>query len=45
MEALTGVSAGLLCVFDMVKSYEKDEQGQYQKARLEQIHVVSKIKQ
>lgn len=45
MEALTGVSAGLLCVFDMVKSFEKDEQGQYQTAQLEQIHVVSKIKQ
>jgi len=45
MEALTGVSAGLLCAFDMVKSHEKDEQGQYQTAQLEHIHVVSKIKQ
>ena len=29
MEALTGVSAGLLCAFDMVKSIEKDNDGQY----------------
>ena len=29
MEALTGVSAGLLCALDMVKSIEKDENGQY----------------
>ena len=33
MEALTGVAAGLLCAFDMVKSLEKDEEGQYPVAR------------
>ena len=27
MEAITGVSAGLLCVLDMIKSYEKDDDG------------------
>lgn len=44
MEALTGVSAGLLCVFDMVKSLEKDQHGQYPSASISGIHVVSKMK-
>jgi len=44
MEALTGVSAGLLCVFDMIKSYEKDEFGQYPKMSIAEISVVSKKK-
>lgn len=44
MEALCGVSAGLLCAFDMVKSYEKDADGQYPTARIEEICVISKQK-
>ena len=44
MEALTGVAAGLLCVFDMVKSLEKDEQGQYPAARITDLEVVEKFK-
>ena len=40
MEALTGVSAGLLCVLDMVKSYEKDEQGQYPDATITDLKIV-----
>ena len=44
MEALTGVSAGLLCVFDMVKSLEKDENGQYPAARITDLEVVEKFK-
>ncbi len=44
MEALTGVSAGLLCVFDMVKSYEKDESGQYPEMVISEVRVVSKKK-
>lgn len=44
MEALTGVSAGLLCVFDMVKSFEKDEHGMYPSATIDNLHVVSKEK-
>ncbi|HIF46753.1 MAG TPA: cyclic pyranopterin monophosphate synthase MoaC [Candidatus Poseidoniales archaeon] len=44
MEALTGVSAGLLCAFDMVKSLEKDEDGQYHKTRISDIVVLSKFK-
>ncbi|MET1160667.1 MAG: cyclic pyranopterin monophosphate synthase MoaC [Thermoprotei archaeon] len=44
MEALTGVSAALLNIWDMVKKYEKDEQGQYPDTWIEYIRVVSKIK-
>ncbi len=44
MEALTGVSAGLLCALDMVKSMEKDEQGQYPGTSISDIVVVEKFK-
>jgi cyclic pyranopterin phosphate synthase len=44
MEALTGVSAGLLCVLDMIKSLEKDENGQYPHASISDIRVLEKIK-
>jgi cyclic pyranopterin phosphate synthase len=44
MEALTGVSAGLLCALDMVKSLEKDEDGQYPDTRISDIMVVEKHK-
>ena len=44
MEALTGVAAGLLCAFDMVKSLEKDEHGQYPVARITDLEVVEKFK-
>ena len=44
MEALTGVSAGLLCVLDMVKSYEKDERGQYPDAAITDLKILEKRK-
>jgi len=44
MEALTGAAAGLLCVFDMVKSLEKDDDGQYPAARITDLEVVEKFK-
>jgi len=44
MEALTGVSAGLLCAFDMVKSIEKDSHGQYPDTAIGDIRVVKKFK-
>ena len=44
MEALTGVSAGLLCAFDMVKSFEKDDNGQYPTASIGDIKVIEKFK-
>jgi cyclic pyranopterin phosphate synthase len=44
MEALAGVSAALLNVWDMVKSREKDETGNYPATRIEEIQVVEKRK-
>ena len=44
MEALTGVSAGLLCALDMVKSLEKDENGQYPSTSITDIVVLEKYK-
>jgi len=44
MEALTGVSIALLTIWDMVKSAEKDEDGQYPETGIEDIHVVEKRK-
>ena len=44
MEALTGVSAGLLCALDMVKSLEKDSDGQYPETRITDIIVLEKHK-
>ena len=44
MEALTGVSAGLLCALDMVKSLEKDSNGQYPETKITDIVVLEKHK-
>lgn len=44
MEALTGVSVALLTIWDMVKSAEKDERGQYPVTRIEAIRVILKEK-
>ena len=44
MEALNAVSTALLNIWDVVKKYEKDEAGQYPTSRIENIHVVRKIK-
>jgi cyclic pyranopterin phosphate synthase len=44
MEALVGVSIALLTVWDMVKSAEKDKDGQYPVTRIEKIRVVEKRK-
>ncbi|MCE4628274.1 MAG: cyclic pyranopterin monophosphate synthase MoaC [Desulfurococcales archaeon] len=44
MEALTGAAAALLAVWDMVKKYEKDEEGQYPVTRIEFIRVERKEK-
>ena len=45
MEALNGVACALLNIWDVVKKYEKDSNGQYREARIEGIHVVEKIKE
>ena len=44
MEALTGVSVALLTIWDMVKSAEKDKDGQYPVTRITEIRVVEKKK-
>jgi cyclic pyranopterin phosphate synthase len=45
MEALTGVSIALLTIWDMVKSIEKDEAGNYPWTQIEKIRVVKKSKE
>jgi cyclic pyranopterin phosphate synthase len=45
MEALVATSVGLLTIWDMVKQYEKDANGQYPTTAIENIHVVRKLKQ
>jgi len=44
MEALTGVSAALLNIWDMVKYLEKDETGNYPDTKIEEIRVLGKVK-
>tara|TARA_Y100000766_G_C18743734_1_gene524946 strand:- start:353 stop:787 length:435 start_codon:yes stop_codon:yes gene_type:complete len=44
MEALCGVSNGLLCALDMLKYIEKDSEGQYPETKITDIRVVEKIK-
>jgi cyclic pyranopterin phosphate synthase len=44
MEALTGTAVALLTIWDMVKSAEKDESGQYPCTSIESIRVVEKRK-
>ncbi len=44
MEALTGVSLALLNIWDMVKKYEKNQEGQYPDTWIEYIRVISKVK-
>jgi cyclic pyranopterin monophosphate synthase len=44
MEALTGVSAALLTIWDMVKSAEKDESGNYPNTSVRNIRVLEKHK-
>ncbi len=44
MEALTGVSVALLTIWDMVKSAEKDRDGQYPVTAITDIRVLEKKK-
>lgn len=44
MEALTGVSAALLTIWDMVKSVEKDDTGNYPHTSIRNIRVLEKVK-
>lgn len=44
MEALVGVTIALLTVWDMVKSVEKDESGNYPNTAIRDIRVLEKFK-
>jgi cyclic pyranopterin phosphate synthase len=44
MEALTGVSVALLTIWDMVKSVEKDEKGNYPSTVIRNVRVLEKLK-
>jgi cyclic pyranopterin phosphate synthase len=44
MEALTATTMGLLTIWDMVKQYEKDAEGQYLSTAISDIHVTKKLK-
>ena len=44
MEALVGVNIALLTIWDMVKSAEKDSNGQYPVTKITDVFVVSKVK-
>lgn len=45
MEALVATNVSLLTIWDMVKQYEKDEEGQYPSTVIEDIRVVKKVKE
>jgi cyclic pyranopterin phosphate synthase len=45
MDALVGVSAALLTIWDMVKYMEKDGEGLYPNTAIECIRVVKKVKE
>lgn len=45
MEALVATAISLLTIWDMVKQYEKDVEGQYPTTIIQNIHVVKKIKE
>ncbi len=45
MEALAAAATTLLTVWDMTKQYEKDSQGQYPSTSIQDLHVVSKVKE
>ena len=44
MEALTAVATALLNIWDVVKQYEKDENGQYPETTITDIKVLRKVK-
>ncbi len=45
MEALTATTVALLTIWDLVKKYEKNEEGQYPYTRIEYVRVVKKEKE
>lgn len=44
MEALVATDVSLLTIWDMVKQYEKDAEGQYPSTVIEDVRVVKKVR-
>jgi cyclic pyranopterin phosphate synthase len=44
LEAISGVMGALMAIFDLSKRYEKDDNGQYPIAKIDEIKVISKTK-
>ncbi|HKZ40975.1 MAG TPA: cyclic pyranopterin monophosphate synthase MoaC [Candidatus Hodarchaeales archaeon] len=44
MDALNGAANALLTIWDMVKMYEKDSEGQYPATTIQDLKVVRKVK-
>jgi len=44
MEALMGVNIALLNIWDVIKMYEKDTEGQYPQTAISEVKVIEKIK-
>jgi cyclic pyranopterin phosphate synthase len=44
MEALVGVASALFAIWDMVKSLEKDDAGQYPTTSITDVKVIKKVK-
>jgi len=44
MEALMGVNIALLNIWDVIKMYEKDSEGQYPLTAITEVKVIEKIK-
>lgn len=44
MESLVTVTTALLNIWDVLKMYEKDENGQYPFTKISNIHVIKKVK-
>ena len=45
MEALIATAIALLTIWDMVKQYEKDSEGQYPFTMVENIQIIKKVKE
>jgi cyclic pyranopterin phosphate synthase len=45
MEALTATAVALLTIWDMTKQYEKNERGQYPTTKIQDLRIVSKVKE
>ena len=44
IDALCGVAAALLTIWDVVKKYEKDEHGQYPETGIREIKILEKLR-